>query len=155
MFDNGYNSGLIIHFMVLLAQKVHPDPGGLSPFQTAKSAQYFKLALLNHSKNLGGLTRDDSLHWLSVGSEMGFRRQCWICSGEIFFCVSVVQYPPIFGRTVAPCDPNTLLLTWNKWYHLKFHSKGMVVIEAIHRTTKALPPSKANSWMTFKRCQNA
>lgn len=55
MFDTGYNSGLFIHFMVLLAQKVHPDPGGLSPFQIAKSAQYFKLALLNHSKNLGSL----------------------------------------------------------------------------------------------------
>lgn len=34
--------------------------------------------------------------------------------------------------------------TPNKWYRLKFHSEGMVVIEAIHRTTKALPPSKLN-----------
>lgn len=54
----------------------------------------------------------------------------------------------------AACDVNTLLLTLNKWYHLKFHSKGMVVIEAIHRTTKALPPSKLNVRMTSKRCQN-
>ena len=37
---------------------------------------------------------------------------------------------------------------------VKFHFKGMVVIEAIHRTTKALPLSKLNIQTTFKRCQN-
>lgn len=66
-----------------------------------------------------------------------------MCTRQITSCVCGAV-SPVLGRTMAPWDPDTLLLTPNKWYHLKFLSEEMVVIEAIHGITRALPPSKSN-----------
>lgn len=62
-FDTGYKSRLFVHFMVLLTQKVHLDPGSLSPFQRAKSARYIFPAGSSEPQleNLGGFRKDDSL----------------------------------------------------------------------------------------------
>lgn len=67
-----------------------------------------------------------------------------VCEGALFpVCCGAV--PLVLGENCGSFRSKHIAAsTPNKWYRLKFHSEGMVVIEAIHGTTNALPPSKLN-----------
>lgn len=130
MSGPGASSSLFAHLPVLRLQKARSPSWGLLPFQLAWC---FTPRQVGHS------------FYRSAAWEAGCRGACQVyvrtrSSPVCWGAVSLVfreNCGSLRSKHIAASTPN-------KWYRLKFHSEGMVVIEAIHGTTKALPPSKLN-----------
>lgn len=138
--DPGAGSLLFAHLPVLGLQKARSSSPGLLPLQFAWC---FTPRQVGHH------------FYLNAAWAGSCRGACQVYVRVRYSLVCCGAVPLVFGENCGSFRSKHIAAsTPNKWYRLKFHSEGMVVIEAIHGTTKALPPSKLNIWMTFKRCQN-
>lgn len=131
MSGPGASSSLFAHLPRLQLQKARSPSWGLLPLQFAWC---FAPRQVGHSFYLSAVWEARCRGACQVDVRT---RSSPVCCGAVSLGVFRENCGSLRSKHIAASTPN-------KWYRLTFHSEGMVVIEAIHGTTKALPPSKLN-----------